>query len=140
MEKPLLRKTLLQARSALSITERTHAEHALTQQLLRLPLFTNAKRIGSYLKMGSEISLETWMHHPSCATKQFFVPGLHPTRHKGLQAHPWDPNTPLQINRLRFLAPAPPKQPIPWWTLDIILIPLLAFDRHGHRLGLSLQR
>ena len=44
----------------------------------------------------------------------------------------WEQNNPLSFNELKFYEPCQNAQKI---TPDLIIVPLLAFDKNGYRLG-----
>jgi 5-formyltetrahydrofolate cyclo-ligase len=54
-----------------------------------------------------------------------------------LQFLPLEPGDPMRPNRYGIDEPAAGRAPWPLWTLDLILMPLVAVDRQGNRLGMG---
>lgn len=84
--------------------------------------------IGGYWPIGSELDLRPTFAR--LADRDWALPRV-PDRAGPLSFHRWAPGTALEPGAFATFAPAasPPCQP------QILLIPLLAFDRRGGRLG-----
>lgn len=70
--------------------------------------------------------------------KRLYLPRV-PFQHDGaLQFFTWDPDSAMQSNRLGIPEPVETESTrIAPEKLDLVLAPLLAFDLHGHRLGMG---
>ena len=70
--------------------------------------------------------------------KQVYLPVLHPTKKNQLWFYRYQPDTRLKPNRFGI---AEPKirhaERIPPWALTLVLLPLVAFDTEGGRLGMG---
>ncbi len=97
-----------------------------------------ARRIALYLPRDGELDpgpLGQLLLQRQC---QLFLPVIDPLRGGGrlLRFARWQPgHSTLQPNRFRI--PEPMGRRTPAWSLDLVLLPLVAFDRHGNRLGMG---
>lgn len=129
-----LRRALRDRRRALAPALRTAASAALRDQIARLPAFRRAARIGLYLASGGEIDPAPLRRLAHRLGKRCFLPVLHPLGQRRLYFVSWREGEPLVRNR--FGIPEPRlRRPVPTWSLDLILVPLVAFDARGNRLG-----
>lgn len=127
-----------QARRALSLSERNRAAQACAQQLMAERLFHNAERIAAYLATDGELDPQAIIQRAWAMGKQVFLPVLRPLGDNRLWFARYKPDTPLCPNRFGILEPAPSTpQPIHPLSLDVVLTPLVAFDKQGHRLGMG---
>ena len=127
-----LRKQMRAQRHALSPQARMAAAESLAAHLLTLPELAAAGTVAGYWAVNGELSL-----HALLGMKPSFVyclPCLTPENQ--LRFGPWRPGDPLVQNHYGIPEPdlAPTSQLAPP-DLDIVLVPLLAFDRRGTRLG-----
>lgn len=121
-------------RRALSAAEQAQASAALDTVVAALPAFRRARRIGLYLAHGGEIDPAPLRRRAQRLGKRCFLPVLHPLGHNRLYFVAWREGEPLARNRFGIPEPLL-RQPIPAWSLDLILVPLVAFDAIGNRLG-----
>ena len=128
-----------QRRRALSHTERSHASYALAEHVAASRLFQTSQRIAFYLPNDGEIDLQPLIEYAWQVNKQCFLPVIGPRNSRRLWFLPYKPETPLQQNR--FGIPEPlhhrGKRQFKPHALDMILLPLVAFDKNGHRLGMG---
>lgn len=130
-KKSLLRKQLRDARLALSMGEQQ--THALQwrDQLLSFEPFKHATHIGAYLAHKGEMDLQPLIDAAELQGKHLYLPVLN---HDALNFRRFTPQTALVHNRYGLLEPAHADN-FPTAALDIVLVPLVGFDRAGHRLG-----
>ncbi|HET8817639.1 MAG TPA: 5-formyltetrahydrofolate cyclo-ligase [Pseudidiomarina sp.] len=132
-----LRRELLTARASLSSAERQAAAAQIMQRLQQLPEFQQPIRVGSYVSVHAEVStqaLNQWL----LQAHQLAVPVLHPFRAGNLLFLNVTPNTQWHSNAFKIPEPklrCPDIAPLA--TLDVLLVPLVGFDRHGNRLGMG---
>lgn len=129
-----LRKWLREQRTALSAPQRIAASQALVGQLERIPGYLTGRRIGGYWAVDGELPLAALMQGLRTREQGWHLPVIGARRQ--LRFAPWRPGIALATNRhgipepicasVDLLAPA---------QLDVVLLPLLGFDRRGHRLG-----
>jgi 5-formyltetrahydrofolate cyclo-ligase len=125
-------------RAALDSAALQQAERALGQQLWHIPSLRHAHRIGVYWPMRGEISPWGLLHSPWAHRQQFFLPVLTGLYGRELRFAPFAPRVALVENRLGI--PEPQVARRHWRAaleLDVLILPLLAFDGHGQRLGMG---
>jgi 5-formyltetrahydrofolate cyclo-ligase len=132
-QKQLLRAQLRARRDALS--ERASRSGAICARLAGLPEFVAAQAIHSYLAIGSEVDLRPILAGALKARKSVAVPVVR-SKSRDL-SHSWITSLdPSAFTRGALGTPVPeplrPSDPEAW---DVILVPLLGFDRCGYRLG-----
>ncbi|MBF2025694.1 MAG: 5-formyltetrahydrofolate cyclo-ligase [Oscillatoriales cyanobacterium C42_A2020_001] len=129
MNKAALRKTLLQTRQSISIQEWQTKSLQLCEHLRSSPLFTQAQTILAYFSIRQEPDLSALFH----LNKTW---GFSRCVGKELIWHCWSPNAlPLQTGALGIPEPCPNSPRIPPETVDLILVPAIACDAQGYRLG-----
>lgn len=125
-------------RRALSAKAQREASRKLLQNLKRQPAFRNARHIALYLPNDGEIDPRPVIEYCWQLGKRTYLPVLHPIRHNCLWFVPYDRTTPMTRNIYRILEPklvAAPRRPA--WALDLVLLPLVAFDASGARMGMG---
>lgn len=137
-DKRQLRRTLRARRQALSASRQRRAAMSLQTVLAPHPLLLRCRRTALYLPQDGELDPRPLARALLARNHQLFLPVIDPIRHGGrlLRFARWRPGqTPLRPNR--FGIPEPPGRRTPAWSLDLVLMPLVAFDRRGNRLGMG---
>ena len=131
-----LRRELRARRRALDAAARHTAAGKLAGLLAELAGYHSARHIAAYASVEGEMDPEPLMQQAYGSGKQLYVPRL-PAKHaKILQFVGWKPGTPMQPNRIGIPEPADDKNTvIAPEKLDLVLVPLVAFDCRGQRLG-----
>lgn len=128
-----MRRELSAARRALPARERIAAAEGLARQLACLPDLSTARHVAGYWAMDGELSLHAVM--PRLDERVLWcLPRLLPG--KRLAFAPWRTGEALVANR--FGIPEPDIDPdacLAPEEIDVVLAPLLGFDRAGVRLG-----
>lgn len=137
LDKSPLRKRLRSERAALSTRERAAASRAATAHLLRTPSFLRARRIAVYHASGNELDPTPVVTAARSLGKHCYLPVLHPFLHGKLVFAPWRADTAMQPNRFGIPEPAGRERRLPTRRLDLVIVPLLGFDRRGVRLGMG---
>ncbi|MBK7144498.1 MAG: 5-formyltetrahydrofolate cyclo-ligase [Xanthomonadales bacterium] len=133
-ERAELRKNMRERRVALSAGERIAAARGVGEQLEALPEFLTDLRIGAYWAVRGELPLSHALPPLFRRGQIVLLPVL--GNAGTLRFSPWLPGQELVANR--FGIPEPeldPANELDPHALDLVLVPLLAFDRRGHRLG-----
>lgn len=133
-----LRREMRARRRALSPRKQRNASRQLLKNLSRLPVFKRARHIALYLPNDGEIDPTLVIEQCWRLGKQTYLPVLHPIRHNRLWFVPYQRDTPMRRNIYRILEPvltAAPRRPA--WALDLVLLPLVAFDASGARMGMG---
>ncbi len=130
-----LRAGMRRRRRALEPRARAAYAEALARHLIGSPEVRRARRIACYLASDGEIDLAPLIERLWRAGREVWVPALHGAR---LWFLPLGPETPLALNRFRIAEPAlAPRHRSAIRALDLVLVPLVAYDGHGHRLGMG---
>ena len=136
MNDPNIRSHYRKLRRAL--TEQQQLQHAesLSINLNSVFRFKHRLRIAAYLYTQGEISLDHWMIKNK--RHRIYLPMLYETINPLLRFAPLTPHSRWKQNRFNIT------EPDTHWSdalhprkLDIILLPLVAFDRSGNRLGMG---
>ena len=139
-QKPLkqaLRKKIKSQRNSLSKLEKQVAAKKLLNQFIRSPEFLKYQHIALYLSNDSEIDTTPIIKKAWSLGKTCYLPVLSPFSKK-LTFVKYTPHSPLKKNRYNIPEPYLLKQNIrSTWSLDVVLTPLVAFDKNGNRLGMG---
>ncbi|MDZ7686667.1 MAG: 5-formyltetrahydrofolate cyclo-ligase [Gammaproteobacteria bacterium] len=143
MSQASLRRQLRKARRTLSRRYRRHAAQSLRHILATNLRFRRARRVAFYMAAGGELDPAPLMNDAAVDGKQCHLPimidRLMRWRPAPLAFQRFDPLYQLLVkNRYGILEP-PLHAPDITKTeqLDIILVPLVAFDRRGNRVGMG---
>ncbi len=134
-ERGALRRALRERRRALPAPERIAAADALAARLLALPFAPQSGHAAGYWAMDGEIALHAWqLRLPR--TVRYCLPVLHEDGQ--LRFAPWKPGEPLRANRHGIPEPDVAEASLLRADqLDFAVVPLVAFDVRGHRLGMG---
>ncbi len=133
-----LREIIRKRRRQIGQGAQHRAAFKLAQQIRDLPEYQNAKRVGLYLASDGEIDCRFIMQDAWRAGKRCYLPVLqtdNPKAHQMDFVH-YPPGSPLGHNRYRILEPTSGVK-IFTQALDLVLVPLVGFDRQGHRIGMG---
>jgi len=131
----LLRRQLKARRRALSPAWIRRASQQIARRLWRLPVLARARRIGCYLSINGEVDCGPLIDSAWRRGRQVLVPVL---RGRRLRFAPWRAGMATRSNRYRIPEPvAARREELAPAGLDVVLVPLLAFDGHGNRLGMG---
>ena len=133
-----IRKQIRKQRQQLSESQRDAAALAIADNLARTTLFRQSRRIAGFIANDGEPSLDPLMQLAWRRHKQWHLPiiGLPNLNH--LWFGRYDEDDELVINRYGIPEPAIAlHQTTPAWGLDLVLMPLVAFDADGNRLGMG---
>ena len=133
-----LRKQIRTRRQQLSRAEQQTAAQQLAQNLCHLPVFQRSQRIAFYLANDGEIHLDEVMEAAWKRGKQCYLPVLRGNSDKRLWFARYKPGDKLICNRFMIPEPdVPGNRLIHAWSLDLLLLPLVVFDKQGNRLGMG---
>lgn len=133
-----LRRDIRVKRNSLSQTQQTNAAAALLVQLLTLDAFCSASSVALYLAVDGEIATSAVIKHCWEQGKTVYLPVLDPERHNRLLFVEYRKNTKMCLNKYAIAEPAQPyMQTISATQLDLVLLPLVAFDDSGARMGMG---
>ncbi|UTF59236.1 5-formyltetrahydrofolate cyclo-ligase [Gilvimarinus sp. DA14] len=134
----LLRRQLRQRRRSLPPSAQRRAGQALIQQLQNHPWLTNTKKVALYWPADGELDPRPLAKRLWRAGVKCYLPVLHPWQKRQLWFTPFTPATRFRRNRFGIAEPiAHQSAPLSARHLDLVLTPLVGFDRTGGRLGMG---
>lgn len=101
------------------------------------PVFLRAQHIACYMAADGEIELQPLMQVIEALGKRCYLPVLHPLKKGHLWFVPYRSGDAMAANRYGIAEPRAQRQHLLPWALDLVLMPLVGFDRQGHRLGMG---
>ena len=134
-----IRNQIRQQRSELTHAQRLNAAGLLTTRLVASSLFKNSQRIAFYLPNDGEMDITPLITLAWAYNKQCYLPVLGLRNSRKMWFAPYQPDTLLINNRFGIPEPQHNKSArlFKAQSLDLILMPLVAFDSQGHRLGMG---
>ena len=109
------------------------AAQGLRRTLEQLPEYHTDARVAGYWASHGELPLNLVIPPLAGRGQQFLLPVL--GENKQLRFAAWQSGDAVQPNRHGIPEPAEPGQLLEPFQLDLVLVPLLGFDRRGNRLG-----
>lgn len=131
-----IRSRLRQQRRALSPAARLSAARHAARRLAATPSFRAARRIAFYWPSDGEVDITPLLQRAWACGKTCYFPVL--WRRNRLRFAACREGDLLTLNRFGIPEPAlPVRRLVSALALDMVLVPLVAFDVHGHRLGMG---
>jgi 5-formyltetrahydrofolate cyclo-ligase len=127
-----LREHYRARRKQAALTVKDAPERAVAH-LVQHVAFLSSQHIACYRAYGYEMNTLPLMQAIWQAKKRCYLPILQLDR--TLQFARYEPNDVLRSNRFGILEPLPTADILPPEALDVVLLPLIAFDKAGRRLG-----
>lgn len=128
-----IRKKIRELRAGVSSDDRVIAAQSAAKILAEHPLFKNARHIACYHSYGDEFQTATLIEAVWAANKICYLPVLGDA--KSLQFVRYRRHDELQLNQYSIPEPVETQYRIPAEKLDLVITPLVAFDRQGNRIG-----
>ncbi len=130
--KRALRRQLRSQRARIPAPARLRAAQRATAVLVRTRIWRQARHVGIYLASGSELPTTPLIDAALRAGKLLYVPRIGAAGTMRYVA--WTPGAGMRRNR-HGIAEPPLTRARPWHGLDLMIVPLVGFDRSGYRLG-----
>lgn len=135
-EKKALRARMRARRRALSPAERAAAAERFQRRLWPQLQPPRCQRIAVYLAFDGELDLLPLIGRLWAANKEVYLPVVSRLEPQRLWFRRYEQNSPMKRNRFGILEPISGVV-LASRQLDVVLLPLTAFDRHGNRLGMG---
>jgi 5-formyltetrahydrofolate cyclo-ligase len=130
-----LRHEMRMRRRALASVRRQLATRAMLRHLHTLPAYLRATHIALYWPADGEPDVRGIADHARLRGKQLYLPVV---AHRGAMSFaPWECSTPMRRNRYGIPEPVGGRRRVTASQLDLVIVPLVAFDPCGHRLGMG---
>ncbi len=131
--KAALREKLKKIRDQVDPALAETASQGVWTLLSRLPEFQKARGIGAFASTPSEINTYPLLEGTLGLGKKLYLPKVSPDKTHFEYYQVGDFKN-LSVGPFGILEP-PGSHPAPWEEIDLALVPGLAFDSQGHRLG-----
>jgi len=133
-----LRKQIRAKRNALSHRQQQAHSLVVARHFMRSGLFLRSDRIALYLAIDGELDLSHLERKLRHHGKETYLPSLRKHPRHSLRFIRFKSGDHLISNRFGIKEPETGQQnTTPPWRLDLILMPLVAFDRSGNRIGMG---
>lgn len=129
-----LRQQILHKRRSLSADYQAAASQSVCQQLLQSKAYAQAQFIAAYLAVGREIDLHALIEQALQDNKHIYLPRLDG---KQMTFAKYTHADRLVSNAFNIPEPATSCPNIQIEQLDLILLPLVAYDNHLNRIGMG---
>lgn len=134
-ERTALRRKMRAQRRELESREHDRRSELLCRRILSEPVFLRARRFAAFLSNDGEPDLELMLYRSALMGKRAYLPVLHG---KSLWFLPLSSNAPMVQNQFGIAEPScHPDERLKPFALDLVLVPLVAFDASGSRLGMG---
>ena len=130
--KKTLRKETIAAMKELPESVKTQADEQLTQRILELPAFQEAKTLATYLSFDHEFSTAGLIQAALQGGKRVCVPRTYPQGR--MEFVEYDPDI-LEESRFGLLEPNEKGKVVDKAEIDLIHVPGLVFQSKGYRIG-----
>lgn len=132
-----LRRQMRARRRSLRPVEQRAAAARLARRVSRSPLFLKARTLALYVAADGEIDPAPLCRVAWRRGKRVFLPVLHPLKHDHMVFARFRASDRLLRNRFGIPEPRTLSGTARPWQLDLVLLPLVAFDDRGNRLGMG---
>lgn len=130
-----MRKRVLAARDGLDETTRREASHRIVERVLARREFLNASGVHCFISLPGEVDTEAIFEACWNLGKATYVPYLN-REERRLGWARRKPGDALTAGALNVLEPRPENRAaVPLEAIDLLLVPGVAFDRDGNRMG-----
>jgi 5-formyltetrahydrofolate cyclo-ligase len=133
-----LRQRMKKQRKQLSVLQQQHLSEKMVMLLSSSPFYREARNIALYLPINGEADPCQLFHQNSDIDKKFYLPVLSSCTEQPLDFIQWHSETQFKTNRYGISEPTyQAEESILATQLDLVIMPLLAFDPKGNRLGMG---
>lgn len=129
-----LRQHVKSRRDALSSAHQQAAAHALAQRIIATPSYQRSQHIAAYWAVGGEISVQPLIDDAWNKGKQCYLPVING---QTMIFVAYAPTTEMTTNGFNIPEPLDHTITIDVRALELVITPLVAFDKEGHRLGMG---
>ncbi|MFM9001749.1 MAG: 5-formyltetrahydrofolate cyclo-ligase [Opitutia bacterium] len=133
LEKERMRAEMSSRAAALTRRELRAGGDAAAALVAALPEWKQARTVCLYASFGNEPVTDGLLELALAQGRRLLLPRMAPDRSASVRAV--DSLTALKVSRLGIREPGDDAEPAEASEADLILVPGLAFDRRGHRLG-----
>ncbi|HEY0683168.1 MAG TPA: 5-formyltetrahydrofolate cyclo-ligase [Steroidobacter sp.] len=136
LDRQQLRRQMRQQRRQLSATARADAHRQFARILGRTPLLQAGRRVAVYFAYGHEADLRDVIEVAARRRCRLYLPVITSFRHSRMRFVRYRADSVMRVNRYGIAEPDPRHADVsPVRRLDLVLLPLVAVDERGWRLG-----
>ncbi len=136
--KKSIRQKIRAQRRQLTAIQRQSAGLEVLRQLRRLPGFLTCKKIGAYIANDGELPLDYVVDFFWERKKNSYLPALFGKNTRLMHFGHFSKNSQFTLNRYGIPEPSSHiRRQLKPQQLDLVLLPLVAFDANGNRLGMG---
>lgn len=134
-----IRQKILKQRRTIEKEFQKKANSHILFHIQNSSLFKNSKHIAFYMSVNNEPHLESLLAAALKMKKHCYLPVLHPLKKNRLWFVPYHADDALTENRFGIPEPKVDKYHLRRSprALDLVLVPLVAFDENCHRIGMG---
>jgi len=133
MDRNELRSALLDKRSRLAAIDIERASVAVARRVIDLAAVATATRIAAYRAVRGELACDPVVRWAWDRQRRVYLPVTRPPRDMAFAR--WRPGDSFVQSRFGIDEPLPTARRVAVGRIDVVLVPLVAFDRRGYRLG-----
>lgn len=138
VERSKIRQQMRSQRNALSPLQCLDAARKVEKRIANSHLFRTSRHIACYFANDNELNLDLLIERLWLTNKCCYLPVLDSIHKNRLWFAPYRPESEVRFNRFGIPEPLCKKNElIRAQSLDLILMPLVAFDNAGNRLGMG---
>lgn len=136
--KKQIRQQIRQRRRELDINSRNQAAISFLDHFRKNLLYKKCKSVAIYLPNDGELDLTPLLHHAQTLRKKIYLPVVHGPAFNRMWFAPINKHSKLKNNRYGIPEPVVPmRKMLKPKQIDLVLLPLVAFDMQGNRLGMG---
>jgi 5-formyltetrahydrofolate cyclo-ligase len=128
------RRLIRSRRDEIDVNAQAIAAEQLTDRIISSSVYQNSQHIAVYWAVGGEISMQPLIRRAWQDGKQCYLPVI---RHQSLVFVPYFENAVMAKNVFGIPEPKACENTLAAEELDLVLAPLVAFDRQCHRIGMG---
>lgn len=121
-------------RRAMPQEARLSRSEAICQRIVGLPEWVSARTVLAFVSMRSEVQTQSAVELARAAGKRVAATRMTPD-YTDLEVREWRLSDPLEESGQMFLQPPPEAPSIPGDEVDLVIVPALAADDRGYRIG-----
>jgi len=133
-----IRQLIRQHRRALTPEQQAHFAQQAAARMMAYPPVVMAHTVALFLSFDGELDTQPLIDELWRTGKKVYLPVLHPFSPGNLLFLHYHPHSELVVNRLKITEPKlDVRDVLPLEQLDVLVTPLVAFDKSGQRLGMG---
>ncbi|MCH5585407.1 5-formyltetrahydrofolate cyclo-ligase [Shimazuella sp. AN120528] len=132
MKKQTIRKDMIALRTKMSSPDRIQASRKICEKIKQLPIYQEATSILAYFAVRNEVSLYPLFEDAWRSGKRVSLPSMEQDK---IVPRLFTTPSALETGDFHIMEPDKSCEKIDITKLDLVLVPGVAFDRKGYRLG-----